>query len=294
MRFIKMHGCGNDYIIVDALAEPLHAERSDLPELARAMCCRHTGIGADGIIVLSLTGPRPDRPSADLSMRIINSDGTDGGMCGNGARCAAKFVVDRGYVVPSDDGGIVMEVGDRVLDIRVLTDAHGLVAAATVDMGRPDFDPKRVPFDPKKLEPAAGEQEGMFMLLGRAVHMVGMGNPHAVAFVDEPVDEIDLAREGPLAELHEAFPERVNVHVVHIDEAHLVTMRSWERGAGLTQACGSGACAVVAVGVQMGLTAREVRVRMPGGEVEVRQDEHSGHLLLHGPAAETFQGDWTR
>lgn len=294
MRFIKMQGIGNDYIVLDALSEPRLAQRDDLPQLARRMSDRHNGAGSDGLIILSA----PDDPGADLAMRIINADGSEGGICGNGTRCAAKFAVDRGYVIPSPDGRLFVQCGGRLLVVTVETDAQGLIAGATVDMGEPILDLPLIPVDASRLGPACPARAGGIggvvdrHVEHRTASFVSMGNPHMIAFIDEPVDRVDLAREGPIFERHPAFPQRINYHVVNALSAGEARVRTWERGAGPTRGCGSGACAVVVAGVATGRLDRRLLVHMPGGDLRLHWDERTNHVLMSGPAAEVFQGDW--
>ncbi|HBS28715.1 MAG TPA: diaminopimelate epimerase [Phycisphaerales bacterium] len=288
MRFVKMHGIGNDYVVLDAIAEPALTTRAGDPALARALCDRRLGVGADGVIVLST-----DR-GADARMTIINADGSDGGMCGNGARCAAKFLVDRGHAVPDAEGCLMIRLGARVLRVAVELGAHGLVVGATVDMGAPIVDPARVPVDVGRLPPPARAGEArQFTVDDRRAVFVSMGNPHAVLFIDERVESVDIAREGARLERHGAFPDRMNVHFVNADSRAEVRMRSWERGVGETMGCGTGACAALVAGALCGRLGREVRVCMPGGALEVAWDRSSGHVLLSGPATEVFQGEWS-
>lgn len=287
-----MHGLGNDYLYLDAFAEPALGTRHDLHELTRAICDRHRGVGADGLIILS----RPAEGSgADVRMRMFNADGIDGGVCGNGTRCAAKFVVDRGYVKPSMDHPIVIDAGPRKLRARVRTNSEGVVDGATVDVGRPIFELERVPVDPsqvREVEAPSGSRPGLYKVDHRAGCFVSVGNPHMVAFVDEPVELVNLADEGPKFERHPAFPQRINYHVVNIRTRGEIAMRTWERGTGITQACATGACAAAAAGIMLGHIAHAVRVGMPGGTLDVRMDEHTGDLSMTGEAVEIFSGQW--
>lgn len=291
MRFTKMQGLGNDYLYLDAFADPALAARTDLHDLTRAICDRHKGVGADGLIVLS----RHHDPAVDVRMRMFNADGIDGGVCGNGTRCAAKFVVDRGYVTSVSDRPIVIDAGPRKLRAMVQRDGHGLVQAATVDMGKPIFELERVPVDPtqvREIEPPAPGKPGLCKVDHRSACFVSIGNPHMVAFIDEPVHLVNLADEGPKFERHPAFPQRINYHIVNITSSAEIDMRTWERGTGLTQACATGACAAAAAGIALGHLNPNVRVRMPGGELDVRLDQASGDLFMTGEAVEVFSGEW--
>ena len=286
-----MHGLGNDYVFLDGFAEPGIVAREDLRDVAQRMSDRHTGVGGDGIILLSAdpTG------RAACRMRILNADGSEGGICGNGTRCAAKLLVERGYAVPRRGDGLLIDAGPRVLRVTVHTGPGGLIDSATVDMGKPEFEPERVPVDVSLLRPVgprlAGEAGEWHVEHRRAV-FVGVGNPHMVCFTPEDVSKIDLAREGPAFERHEAFPKRINVHVVRVISRGEVVARTWERGAGLTRACGSGACAIVAAGVATRRLDRMVTVTMPGGELRIAWHEASGDLYMTGPATEAFSGEW--
>ncbi|MBL8745878.1 MAG: diaminopimelate epimerase [Phycisphaerae bacterium] len=291
MRFTKMQGLGNDYLYLDAFAEPSLATRNDLHELTRAICDRHRGVGADGLIILA---PHHDK-TADVRMRMFNADGIDGGVCGNGTRCAAKFVADRGYILPSPARPIIIDAGPRKLRATVQYDRHGLVNAATVDMGPPLFALERIPVDPTHIREARHAEPTnppQFKVDHRTACFVSMGNPHMVAFIEEPIDLVNLADEGPKFENHPAFPQRINYHIVNIISRDTITMRTWERGAGITQACATGACAAAAAGITLGRLDRAVRVQMTGGTLDVRLDETTGDLFMTGEAVEVFSGEW--
>ncbi len=280
MRFVKMHGCGNDYLFLDALADPALAERDDLPALTRAMCDRHSGVGADGVIVLSVSEHNGAR------MRILNADGSDGGMCGNGARCAAKLLVERGYA--SDAHAISVEISDRIVRMEAEAGSDGIVQRASVDLGSPSFGAEAVG---ARADAARVSSEGLLTMEGLEVGLVWIGNPHAVAFVDDSVEGFPLARTGPRVEHDAVFPDRINLHVVSGAGTPELAMRSWERGAGETMACGSGACAVCAEGVRRGMLGRRIQIGVRGGTlgVELRA---GGHAILSGPAASVFEGEW--
>lgn len=286
-----MHGLGNDFVLLDAFAEPALASRDDLPDIARRICDRRTGVGGDGLILLSADHAGGN----NCRMRIFNADGSDGGMCGNGTRCVAKLIFDRGYA-RTEDGVFTIDAGPRRLRVTVhLSPAGGLVDGATVDMGSPEFDLARIPVDASRLRSAgphlAGEV-GEWTVNDRAAVFVSMGNPHMVCFTTEDVSTIDLATAGPVFEHHPAFPARMNVHIVRIVGRGEVVARTWERGAGLTRACGSGACAIVAAGVATGRLDRMVGVHMPGGELRIAYHEASGDIYMTGPAVEVFTGEW--
>ncbi|MCH8270418.1 MAG: diaminopimelate epimerase [Planctomycetes bacterium] len=286
MRFVKMHGIGNDYVYLDAVTHPEIAARDDLPDLARRMSDRHTGIGSDGLILVC----RPESSDAHVCMRMFNADGSESAMCGNGVRCVAKFAHDRLSV---NANPMRIETGTRVLSIEYEV-IEGRLTTATVDMGEPIFELADVPVD----------RAGLVRVLDDGVHaefdaagerfkavFVSMGNPHAVIFIDD-VSGLDLGRIGPQIERHRAFPERINAHFAQIRSRAEATMRTWERGSGITQACGTGACAVCVAGVRTGRLDREVLLHLPGGDLRVRWDELTNHVFMTGPATDVFEGDW--
>ncbi len=283
MRFVKMHGIGNDYLFLDALAEPAILLRSDLHDLARRMSDRRTGVGSDGIIIIAA----PDRG--------LNADGSEGGVCGNGARCAAKLAVERGYITPAHSGALTIAAGPRLLPVRVMIDAQGSVRSVTIDMGRPNFDLSAVGVDPRGVEvhfEGGQAAPAQYRVGSRVATFVSMGNPHMVAFIDEPVETVRLDHEGPMFEHHPAFSQRINYHIANRLSPSAVVVRTWERGSGITHGCGSGACAVLAAGVRTGITDHAVRVHMIGGDLDMACDMATGHILMTGPAAEVFQGEW--
>ena len=277
MRFTKMHGAGNDYVYIDARDKDL-----DWPRLAVAMSDRHRGIGSDGVI-LALDSDR-----AHLRMRMFNADGSEGEMCGNGVRCLAKFALDRG-IVPSGTTPVSVETLAGVVRVTPVWDGNEMVRA-TVDMGEPSLEaddiPVRVTGLDKVLDYPIQVNGHRFF-----ISCVSMGNPHAVAFVDQAVDDIPLHEIGPRVEQHPMFPQRVNFEIVNvIDRTHL-RARVWERGSGLTMACGSGACAI-AVGAHLhDYIEDDVSVALPGGELRVRWPGR-GQVFLEGPVAGVFEGEW--
>ena len=266
LRFTKMEGLGNDYIYVDCtLGEP----DVDWPALSIAMSDRHFGVGADGIILIM--------PSlkADFRMRMFNADGSEGKMCGNGSRCVAKFVHDRGL---TDKSCVTLETlaGIKVLDMHFGPD--GQVETVTVDMGEPVFRAADVPAVCNKErmveEPLNTPSRGKF-----EVTAVSMGNPHGVIFVPEVTDALVLGA-GPQLERHEAFPDRANIEFVQVLNPHEVRMRVWERGSGETLACGTGACATAVACVLTGRTGRDVIVHLAGGDLHIRWDEKDNHVYM--------------
>jgi diaminopimelate epimerase len=296
MQFVKMHGIGNDYVYLDAFSAPALAQRPDLPALARAVSDRHTGIGSDGLILVC----RPTVPGADVRMRMFNADGSESEMCGNGVRCVAKFAHDRLGVRARP---MRVETGRGILPIDYRADGGKLIEA-TVDMGEPILDLERIPVDPARVRPAGSPHEYTLAVDGGSPEtwtatFVSMGNPHAVifargaqAFSDEHLRTLDLERLGPLLEHHAAFPRRINVHVVAIRSRGEATMRTWERGSGITMACGTGAAAVLAAGVLTGRLDRSALLHLPGGDLRLQWDGKSNRIFKTGPAVEVFAGDW--
>jgi diaminopimelate epimerase len=282
--FTKMQGIGNDYVYVDCFEERLAGV--DLPELARRIADRHYGVGGDGLILVM---PPDEGVHAHVRMRMFNADGSESEMCGNGVRCVCKLARDRGITTANP---MRVQTGAGVLELAYTLDERGLVDQVTVDMGEPVLEPARVPVDVGRLlasnppyhaiEGARGRHEAIF---------VSMGNPHAVIHVAD-VQRIDLACEGPALERHPAFPRRMNVHFVQVHSPGEVTMRTWERGSGITLACGTGAAAVCVAGVLAGRTAREVLIHLPGGDLRLRWDEKTNHVFKTGPAVEVFTGEW--
>ncbi len=286
MRFTKMHGIGNDYVYVDAFEQRV----ADPAGLAPIVSDRHTGIGGDGMILIL--------PSeiADVRMRMFNADGSESEMCGNGVRCVAKYAYEHGL---SESNPMRVETGRGVLTLE-LEVKGGKVEAVTVDMGRPILDLASIPVDSSRLGVQAGggghglalegESSGRAGPYRAEVMFVSMGNPHAVIFVPD-VAAVDVAGLGPRLEHHRAFPRRINVHWVQVHSRGEVTMRTWERGSGITLACGTGACAVCVAGGLSGRTDRRVLAHLPGGDLtlEWREDDH---VMMTGPATEVFSGDW--
>ncbi len=277
LPFIKMHGIGNDFVVVS----PEDAGRKlDWPRLARTTGDRHCGIGHDGLLLVE----RALGPAADYRMRMFNPDGSESEMCGNGIRCFAKYLYDTGL---TRNLTMAIETGAGIQRIRLLVDGDR-VQAVTVDMGAPIFEPARIPV---LSEQATVLRQPLTVDSHRfEISAVSMGNPHAVAFVDD-VQRIPLERVGPLVEHHPWFPRRVNFEVVAVQSRHELTMRVWERGAGMTLACGSGACAVMAVARRLGIVDDTVQVHLPGGDLSLQWDG-AGGVFMTGTATYVFQGEW--
>jgi diaminopimelate epimerase len=286
MNFVKMHGAGNDYVYVDCFAEPTPA---DPPALARRIADRHRGVGGDGLILIE--------PStrADARMRMFNADGSESEMCGNGVRCVAHLVVARGRVAA---GPVTIETGRGVLKL-VATPTGPRSSQVRVDMGEPLLDASDIPVTGagtgRVLDvpcTALGEKESWWDDAGLDPRMtcVSMGNPHAILYCHN-VAAVPLEQIGPRIERHAMFPRRVNVHVVEVCSPDHVVMRTWERGSGITQACGTGASAVCVAGVLTGRTGHRLAADLPGGRLELEWPG-SGPVFMTGPAAEVFSGTW--
>ena len=274
MKFTKMHGLGNDYVYVNCFLETVENPE----ETARAVSDRHTGIGSDGLILICPS------ETADFQMVIYNADGSRAQMCGNGIRCVGKYVYDRGL---TDKTEITVETLGGVRTLQLHTEG-GRVSAVTVDMGQPVLQPDRIPV-------LAGGSAAVNLPLeagGRSweVTCLSMGNPHAVVFVPDPA-ALPLETLGPQFEHHPLFPERINTEFVRVDGPDELTMRVWERGAGETQACGTGACAAAAAAVLTGNCKPAVTVHLPGGDLKIRWDRQNNHIFMTGPATFVFDGE---
>ena len=278
MRFSKLHGAGNDYIYVDARA----GER-DWTELARQVSDRHFGIGSDGLILLK------NSDVADAKMQMFNADGSEGMMCGNGIRCFIRFGMD---ILALNQANISfdIETASGMLNVRPIWES-GVMTRASVSMGAPIFRPSDIPVNaPDGMNPVMDYPitvDGVELLLT----CVSMGNPHAVMFLDQPVEDYPLTTIGPKVENHPVFPARVNFEVVNVIDSGRIRVRVWERGSGITLACGTGACAAVVAARLQGLVGNKVAVELPGGELEVSWSG-DGEVILEGPVAHIFDGDW--
>lgn len=284
MRFTKLEGCGNDYVFVDLWDEPLAGV--DLPALARRVSDRHTGVGGDGLI---LVGPST---TADARMQVYNADGSGAEMCGNGLRCAARLAWEHGRF-PGNRAPRV-ETGAGVLTVA-LAFAGDTCTGATVAMGKPRLSPAAVPV----VHPGPGPLLELRLDAGGQVWRllaVGMGNPHAVCFVDD-VAAIDLARIGPVLEHHAAFPRRANIEFVAVlpaeDGLPVLRQRTWERGSGETLGCGTGACAVtVAAILDHRIATRIARVRLNGGDLRIAWPDDDAEVSMTGEANNVFSGEF--
>jgi diaminopimelate epimerase len=271
LRFTKMHGQGNDFVVIDGVRRRVSLSAGQV----RALADRHFGIGCDQLLVVE----RPASPENDFRYRIFNADGGEVEQCGNGARCFARFVLDEGL---TDKREIRVETASGV--IRPKIEASGEI---TVDMGAPRFAPAEVPF-------TADEARLVYPLVvagvTRQVSVLSMGNPHAVQVVED-VERAPVATEGPLIENHPAFPKRVNAgYMQPLSRSH-VRLRVWERGAGETLACGTGACAAVVAGIRRGLLAEEVLVTTRGGDLKIRWMGDNRPVMMTGDAVRVFDGE---
>ncbi|MGL4851417.1 MAG: diaminopimelate epimerase [Phocaeicola sp.] len=273
IKFTKMHGGGNDYIYIDSKEFPIeHPEQKSIEWSAF-----HTGIGSDGLVLI---GPSE---KGDFSMRIFNADGSEAMMCGNATRCIAKFVYEKGLTSKTE---IALDTlsGIKILKLRV---EEGIVEEVTVDMGEPILkNPKQIATESgemlaKSLQVEGVEYTGTF---------VSMGNPHLVIFVDD-IKSVNLPEIGPKIENHPLFPERVNVEFVQVLPDASLRMRVWERGSGITMACGTGACATAVAAALNQKAGRETVIRMDGGDLTIDWSETDNHVYMTGPATKVFEGE---
>ena len=276
MKFTKMHGIGNDYIYVNGFEETVENPN----ELAVRVSDRHFGIGSDGLVLIEPSS------AADFRMRMFNADGSEGDMCGNASRCIGKYVFDRGL---TDKTRVTLETrsGIKVLELTV---EGGKVKSVRVDMGAPRIRCEEVPCT-----------LGTGVVLRAPVHVldrtfeitpVCTGNPHGVIFLDEPVETFELAKYGPVLECHPAFPKKANIEFVQVLSKERLRMRVWERGSGITLACGTGSCAALVAANLCGLANRRATVVLDGGELVNEWDEATGHVFMSGPAAFVFDGEY--
>ncbi len=270
LHFTKMHGAGNDFVVIDLVRQHMTLSAGQL----RYIADRQRGIGCDQILIVE----PPQSPEADFRYRIFNADGTEAGQCGNGARCFARFVREqkltwkRVLVVETTGGMMGLEVNE---DGRIFA-----------DLGAPRFEPEHIPFEaPAQALSYELDVDGSTVNIGA----VSMGNPHAVLLVDR-VDSAPVSVLGPSIEHHPRFPQRVNVGFMEVISRREIKLRVFERGAGETQACGTGACAAVVHGIRQGLLDRAVTVQLPGGKLSVSWRDDAGPVWLGGPTATVFEG----
>ncbi len=311
IRFTKMHGLGNDYVYLDLVrSTELDVDTYNWAEMAIQISDRHRGVGADGLILIVPPTAQSNIPNgAGVRMIMFNADGSRGEMCGNGVRCVCKYAVDHGLITANQQSMLVeTDAGVLSLDFEK-ENTTKRVNQVTVDMGQPTFDFQSIGVTESHLKPAEGlkiatdfpavSSYEIAMDVQQTqqtidVILVGTGNPHLITFVESARElaEIDLEMYGPLIEHHAAFHNRINAHFVHVHNPNEMTMRTWERGSGITQACGTGASAVCAAGVLAGKTERESLIHLPGGDLHLRWDRDSNHLFMAGPAAEIYSGEW--
>ena len=275
MKFTKMHGAGNDYVYVNCLEEKV----DDPYTLARKVSDRHFGIGSDGLILI--------RPSecGDFMMDMYNVDGTRGLMCGNAIRCVGKYVYDNGM---TDKKELAIESASGLRYLSLMTGEDGKVEKVRVDMRSPILEASKIPVICDKKE-AINEP---ITVDGKEYRFTGvsMGNPHAVVVLDD-VDSFPLSTLGPKFEVHEKFPERANVEFITVLDPKTIRMRVWERGSGITLACGTGACASTVAAILGGLTEDEVTVKLDGGELLIKWDRDENIVYMTGPAVKVFEGE---
>lgn len=275
MKFTKMQGAGNDYVYVNCFEE-----RVDNPaDVARKVSNRNFGIGSDGLILIMPS------TAADVRMRMFNSDGSESEMCGNGIRCVAKYAYDHGIVAKKE---ITAETGAGILTLQLFTNSHNLVDKVRVNMGEPRLTRTEIPMNGDGVLRVIDEPLNILHSTFR-ITCVSMGNPHCVIFVDD-VEKFPVDKYGPLIENHELFPRRTNVEFVQIISRNEVRQRTWERGAGETLACGTGASAVTVAGVLNGLTERSIVNHLSGGDLEMEWPD-GGPVFMTGPAVEVFSGE---
>ena len=271
LPFVKMHGQGNDFVVLDGVRRKISLS----PGEVRFLADRHLGIGCDQLLLVE----KPTDPANDFRYRIFNADGGEVEQCGNGARCFARFVLDEGLTSKNE---IRVETQSGVIVPRVETSGQ-----VTVDMGAPRFEPAEVPF----LAPARRDTYEIRVAgLPVQLSVLSMGNPHAVQIVDD-VERAPVATQGPLLERHPSFPQRVNAGYLQPVSRTSARLRVWERGAGETLACGTGACAAVVAGIRRGLFDREVRVATHGGDLVIRWPHDDGAVMMTGDAVRVFAGE---
>jgi len=276
MKFTKMHGLGNDYIYINCLEETVE----NPTELALRMSDRHFGVGGDGIVMIL-----PWKEGKGFEMRMFNRDGSESEMCGNAARCVGKYVYDRGL---TRDREIPLKTGGGVKILKI-TDQGGEAALIRVDMGEPSFAPQQIPV----AWDGADAMDVPINVDGQVFHAtcVNTGNPHAVIFVED-VESFDVGGIGSKIEVHPLFPRRTNVEFVMVKDRTHLRMRVWERGAGETMACGTGACATLVAAARRGLSDRKAIVELNGGPLKVEWDEQTNRIEQEGPAVFVFDGVW--
>lgn len=283
-KFTKMQGCGNDYIYVNGFTEKIPQEEKT--ELVRHISDRHFGIGGDGVIFINPSS------EADFEMEMYNADGSRAEMCGNGIRCVAKYVYDKGLTDKTD----ISVISCGQIKYLQLFLKEGQVDTVRVNMGAPELRPDRIPVTVAEAGTPL-EQERIvnapIIVQGKEYKMtcVSMGNPHAVIFLED-VTNLEIEQIGPYFENHERFPKRINTEFVKVLDKKTVQMRVWERGTGETLACGTGCCATVVACILNGLTDEKVTVKLLGGEIEIEWDREANLVYMTGPAVTVFEGEY--
>lgn len=276
MKFTKMHGTGNDYIYINGFVENI----KNPSELSLKLSDRHKGVGSDGLVVIL---PSED---CDFKMRMFNSDGSESEMCGNASRCVGKYVYEKGMTKKT---GITLETLAGVKVLKLWLNEEKRVEKVTVDMGAPVLDASSIPTafsqSPVVKSPLPVSDDATY-----EVTCLSMGNPHAVLFMDK-IDELDLSEIGPVIEHSPYFPNRTNTEFVEVVSDRWLKMRVWERGAGETLACGTGACAAVVAAVLNGLAGRKATVQLRGGDLEIEWNEEDNRVYLTGDAVTVFEGE---
>ncbi len=283
MNFVKLEATGNDFIVIDA-----RSQHRNWSNLAKDMCRRRLGIGADGLILIIASS------KADIGMKIFNSDGSEAEACGNGFRCLAKYVIDRNIVTGLN---ITIETLSGLKKIEALRERNK-VNWVRVSMGIPQFQLEKIPVEIELFKKKRGKIETpvfdyILKVEGRniALSLVSMGNPHAINFISEPVSNFPISEVGPKVENHPLFPRRTNFEIARIINRNQIEARVWERGAGETLSCGSGACAIAVISKLRGFTDNNVDIILPGGILNIEWDG-VGEVWLSGPAKEVFTGEW--
>jgi len=281
LKFTKMQGAGNDFVVLDGVTRRIDVT----PALAKRLADRHFGVGCDQVLLVE----KSQRGDADFRYRIWNADGGEVEQCGNGARCFVRFVHDKGLTKKKE---IRVETLSGVIVPRLEADGQ-----VSVDMGAPIFEPERAPFDARGLQPVQGGKRWLLEVAGHTVQVavLSMGNPHAVQTVAD-VDSAPVTTEGPLIERHPRFPRRVNAGYMQVLSRSRIRLRVWERGAGETLACGTGACAAVIAGIREGLLDESVQVDTRGGQLTIRWTGGENNLncavWMTGPAVAVFEGEF--
>tara|TARA_B100001750_G_scaffold243040_1_gene257507 strand:- start:1718 stop:2599 length:882 start_codon:yes stop_codon:yes gene_type:complete len=292
MKFVKMHGASNDYIFTETDNDGIN-----WAEIAQKISNRHTGVGGDGLILIM-----PSQ-KAHLRMKMFNADGSEGEMCGNGIRCVAKYAFDND-LIKSSISPLRVETAAGILKIKVIKTENDIIGAE-VSMGTPEFNPKNIPAilpEPETNESLNNNKNFTKPIAvnvpinneNLTLHLVSMGNPHAVCFIDQNVSDFPLHEIGPQIENHPMFPNRINFEIVNLHKQNFADVRVWERGSGETMACGTGACAVGVVSMLKKQADSPLEVKLPGGSLLIHWDQNiNSEIIMEGPAEETFRGEWS-